>query len=93
LLVCKIRERGCEEEILQLYYRRLSFESYAIIIFSSTTASQYDACGSVSTTDGLIVRGEEGLKPERQKERAETEGLALPPFQLERNFGGEGNKG
>ncbi len=47
----------------------------------------------MSTIDGLIVRGEEGLKPERQKERAETGGLALPPFQLERNFGGEGNRG
>jgi hypothetical protein len=50
------------------------------------------AFGSVSTIDGLLVRRAGGLKPERQKERAETKGLALP-FQLERNFSGEGNRG
>jgi hypothetical protein len=37
----KIRERGNEEEILQLYCSQLSSESCAIKIFSSTTASQY----------------------------------------------------
>jgi hypothetical protein len=37
----KIRERVSAEEILQLYCRQLSFERYAIKIFSSTTASQY----------------------------------------------------
>jgi hypothetical protein len=40
-IVSKIRERVCEEEILQLYCRQLSFESCAIKIVSSITASQY----------------------------------------------------
>jgi hypothetical protein len=38
--VGKIRERGYEEEILQLYCRQLSFKSCAIKTFSSTTAPE-----------------------------------------------------
>jgi hypothetical protein len=41
-IVGKIREKGYEEEILQLYCRQLSFESCAIKTFSSTTAPEKD---------------------------------------------------
>ncbi len=40
-MVVKIRERGYEAKIHQLYCSQLSSESCAILIFSSTTESQY----------------------------------------------------
>jgi hypothetical protein len=41
-VVSKIRKTVCEEEILYLYCRHLSFESYAIKLYrySSTTLSR-----------------------------------------------------
>jgi hypothetical protein len=50
------------------------------MIFSSTTASQYDACGSVSSTDGLIVRGEGWTETRETEGESGDVGLALPPF-------------
>jgi hypothetical protein len=40
-VVSKIRERECEEEILQLYNSQLSFERSVIKIFRPTTGFQY----------------------------------------------------
>ncbi len=42
LVVSKIRETVCKEEILYLYCRQLSFKSFAIKLYrdSSTTLSQ-----------------------------------------------------